>query len=94
MVTAEDLPYIPPAAKLSGMLRAIAVIGAAGRAFQSSSVERSRRRSPAAAAATSAEMTDVALENPTCRDRDYANNAAATSSTCTKEGGLLPLAAG
>ena len=58
------------------MLRAIALLGAAGRAFQAPALGVAAPLSQRAAAATSAEMTDVALENPTCRDRDYADNAA------------------
>ena len=58
------------------MLRAIALLGAAGRAFQAPTLGVAASLSQRAAAATSAEMTDVALENPTCRDRDYADNAA------------------
>ena len=57
------------------MLRAIALLGAAGRAFQAPTLGVAAPLAQRAAAA-SAEMTDVALENPTCRDRDYADNAA------------------
>ena len=59
------------------MLRAIALLGAAGRAFQAPTLGVAASLSQRAAAATSAEMTDVALENPTCRDRDYSDNAVA-----------------
>ena len=58
------------------LLRAIAVIGTVGRAFRAPALSTATPLSRRSAAATSAEMTDVALENPTCRDRDYADNAA------------------
>jgi len=59
------------------MLRSVALLGAASRAFQAPTLGLATALSRRAAAATTADMTKAnSLENPTCRDRDYADNAA------------------
>lgn len=59
------------------MLRSVALLGAASRAFQAPTLGLATALSRRAAAATTADMTEAnSLENPTCRDRDYADNAA------------------